>query len=205
MFNWCCLSLNNAAELTFSQISTYTFVVNLIFFNSIAISKRLRVNEKINASKVRLIDDKGEQLGVKTLEEALSLAREKSLDLAEVAPNADPPVCKIIDYGKYQYHQKKVEQKHRKQQKQTEVKGVRIGFRTNEHDIEVKARMATRFLKARNMVKVTLVFKGREAQHSDLAVEKLLHFADVLKEIATVEARPKRQGNTLFMLLAPIK
>lgn len=133
------------------------------------------------------------------------MAQEKSLDLAEVAPNADPPVCKILDYGKYQYHQKKVEQKHRRQQKQTEVKGVRVGFRTNEHDIETKARQARRFLKQRNMVKVTLVFRGREAQHMDLAKDKLRHFASVLEDIATIEAEPKRQGNTLFMLLAPIK
>lgn len=154
---------------------------------------------------MRLIDDQGEQLGVKTLKEALDLAQEKSLDLAEVSPNADPPVCKIMDYGKYQYHQKKVEQKHRRQQKQTEVKGVRIGFRTGEHDIQVRVKQATRFLSARNAVKVTLVFRGREAQHINLAKQKLLDFAEKLEDIATIENPPKRQGNTLFMILSPIK
>ena len=154
---------------------------------------------------MRLIGDDGEQLGVKTLAEALQIAEEKSLDLAEVAPHADPPVCKIIDYGKYQYHQKKVEQKHRRQQKQTEVKCVRIGFRPNVHDLAVKEKQARRFLSARNMVKVTLVFRGREAQHFDLAKKKLLDFAVWLEDIATVETQPKKQGNTLFMMLAPIK
>jgi len=122
-----------------------------------------------------------------------------------VAPNADPPVCKIIDYGKYQYHQKKVEQKHRRQQKQTEVKGVRIGFRTGEHDIEVKAKKARKFLAGRNMVKITLVFRGREAQHFALAKAKLMQFAEVVSDVANIEQEPKKQGNTLFMLLAPIK
>jgi translation initiation factor IF-3 len=155
--------------------------------------------------KVRLVDDAGEQLGVKTIEEALALAQERGLDLAEVAPNVDPPVCKIIDYGKYQYHQKKVEQKHKKMQKQTEVKGVRIGFRTGEHDLEVKSKLARRFLADRHAVKITLVFRGREAQHSDLAKQKMLQMAEGLSDVASVETAPKMQGNTLFMLLNPLK
>ena len=138
-------------------------------------------------------------------EKALALAKEKDLDLAEVAPNANPPVCKIIDYGKYQYHQKKVETKHRKMQKKTEVKGVRMGFKTGEHDMQVKARQAEKFLKAGNAVKVSLIFRGREAAYKHLAIVKMNKFAEGLAEIAKVDTAPKKQGNTLLMILTPIK
>lgn len=140
-----------------------------------------------------------------SIEKALSLAQEAGLDLAEVAPNVNPPVCKILDYGKYQYHQKKVETKHRRMQKKTEVKGVRLGFKTGEHDLKVKADQAKRFLAAGNSVKVALIFRGREAAYKDLARGKMLKFAEWLKEAATVEQEPKKQGNTLIMILTPIK
>ena len=139
------------------------------------------------------------------LEKALSLAKEKDLDLAEVAPNANPPVCKILDYGKHQYHQKKVEKKHRKMQKKTEVKGVRMGFKTGEHDMQVKARQARKFLEAGNAVKVSLIFRGREAAYKHLAIDKMTKFAEGLAEIAKVDTAPKKQGNTLLMILTPIK
>ena len=138
-------------------------------------------------------------------EKALTLAKEKDLDLAEVAPNANPPVCKIIDYGKYQYHQKKVETKHRKMQKKTEVKGVRMGFKTGEHDMQVKARQAKKFLEAGNAVKVSLIFRGREAAYKHLAIAKMNKFAEGLLEVAKVDTAPKKQGNTLLMILTPIK
>ena len=139
------------------------------------------------------------------IEKALALAKEKNLDLAEVAPNANPPVCKIIDYGKYQYHQKKVETKHRKMQKKTEVKGVRMGFKTGEHDMQVKARQAMKFLKAGNAVKVSLIFRGREAAYKHLAIEKMEKFAEGLSEVGKIDTPPKKQGNTLLMILTPIK
>ena len=138
-------------------------------------------------------------------EKALTLAKEKDLDLAEVAPNANPPVCKIIDYGKYQYHQKKVETKHRKMQKKTEVKGVRMGFKTGEHDIQVKAKQARKFLAAGNAVKVSLIFRGREAAYKHLAINKMNKFAEGLSDVAKVDTLPKKQGNTLLMILTPIK
>lgn len=137
------------------------------------------------------------------IEKALSLAREKNLDLAEVAPQINPPVCKILDYGKYQYHQKKVETKHRKMQKKTEVKGVRLGFKTGEHDLTVKQKQAKRFLEERNAVKVALIFKGREAAYADLAIDKMNKFAEGLQDISNLEAPPKKQGNTLIMILTP--
>ena len=139
------------------------------------------------------------------VEKALTLAKEKDLDLAEVAPNANPPVCKILDYGKHQYHQKKVETKHRKMQKKTEVKGVRMGFKTGEHDMQVKARQARKFLEAGNAVKVSLIFRGREAAYKHLAIEKMNKFAEGLLEVAKVDTHPKKQGNTLLMILTPIK
>lgn len=138
-----------------------------------------------------------------SLENALKLAQENEMDLAEVAPNVNPPVCKILDYGKYQYHQKKVETKHRKMQKKTEVKGVRMGFKTGDHDIQVKARQAEKFLKEGNSVKVSLIFKGREAVYRDLATQKMMKFAEILKDIGELESYPKKQGNTLLMIITP--
>lgn len=138
-------------------------------------------------------------------EKALALAAEKELDLAEVAPNVNPPVCKILDYGKYQYHQKKVETKHRKMQKKREVKGVRMGFKTGDHDVMVRAKQAKKFLEAGNSVKVTLIFRGREVIYKDLAIEKLMKFGKELEEFATIEQEPKKSGHTLNMILTPKK
>lgn len=138
-------------------------------------------------------------------EKAYAEAKSKDLDLVEVSPNANPPVCKIMDYGKYQYKQKKIDAKHKKMQKQTEVKGVRIGFRTDVHDIEVKKKQAIKFLKARNIVKVALTFKGRELAHVDLAVTKMKQFGEELSEYANIEEGPKRQGYNLIMILTPLK
>jgi len=137
--------------------------------------------------------------------DAIAKAKAKDTDLVEVSPNSKPPVCKLMDYGKYQYKQKKIEQKHKKMQKQSEVKGIRMGFRTDSHDIAVKKRQAEKFLKARNIVKVALIFRGRELAHINLAKEKLKRFAEELSEIATLEEGPKRQGNNLIMILTPIK
>jgi len=139
------------------------------------------------------------------IEDALAKAKEKDIDLVEVSPQTNPPVCKLMDYGKYRYKQKKIDQKHRKMQKQTEVKGIRMGFRTDSHDIDVKKRQAEKFLKARNMVKVALIFRGRELAHVDLAKAKLLKFAEDLSEVANIEEGPKKQGNNLIMILTPIK
>lgn len=139
------------------------------------------------------------------MQDALTKAKEKNLDLVEVSPNSNPPVCKIMDYGKHQYKQKKIDQRHRKMQKQSEVKGIRIGFRTEKHDLGVKKKQAEKFLKQRNMVKVSMMFRGREMAHMDMGREKLLQFAEDLNDIATIEEGPKRQGNNLILLLSPIK
>lgn len=133
------------------------------------------------------------------------MAKEKGLDLAEVAPNVNPPVCKILDFGKHLYHQKKVETRHRKMQKKTEVKGIRMGFKTGDHDLQVKARQAKKFLAGGNMVKVSLLFRGREAIYKDLAIEKMQKFSENLEDIAIIDTQPKKQGNTLIMILTPKK
>ena len=128
---------------------------------------------------------------------ALQMAKDLDLDLAEVAPKASPPVCKIMDYGKYLYHQDKVERKQKKSQKKTEVKGIRIGFKTGEHDLEVREKQARKFLEARNMVKVTLLFKGREIVYADMGREKMKKFAKRMSDIAEVEISPKsKSGKT---------
>lgn len=142
-------------------------------------------------------------MGIVSIESALALAEQKMLDLAEVAPNVRPPVCKIMDYGKYQYHQKKIETKHRKMQKKAEIKGIRLGFKTGDHDIETKIKQAKKFLEEGNAVKVALIFKGREAMYRNLAEDKMKKFYDGLKDICALEAPPKNQGNVLIMVLTP--
>ncbi len=152
-----------------------------------------------------MIGAEGEQFGIMAIEKALDIAKENSLDLAEVAPNAKPPVCKLMDYGKYQYQQKKIEAKHRKSQKKAAVKGVRMGFKTGDHDMETKMKQAQKFLEAGNMVKVSLIFRGREVIYKDLAKKKMMEFYESLKEIADLETPPKGQGHTLIMMLTPTK
>lgn len=152
-----------------------------------------------------MIGDEGEQLGIMSTDKALQMAKDKDLDLCEVSPNSKPPVCKVMDYGKHQYHQKKIDKKHKKMQKKTEVKGVRMGFKTGDHDMEVKAKQAKKFLGSGNNVKVSLIFRGREAMYKNLAREKMLKFQESLSEICSIETPPKGQGNTLIMILIPKK
>jgi translation initiation factor IF-3 len=139
------------------------------------------------------------------LSKAKAMAAEVGQDLVEVSPTAHPPVCKIMDYGKHLYKQKKQDQAQKKAQKQTEVKVIRIGIRTEEHDLNVKIKRAEKFLNARNLVKISLIFKGREAAHPELGYDKLKKFQESLEEIADVDTPPKRQGNNLMMILAPKK
>ena len=137
------------------------------------------------------------------LAEALQKARALELDLVEVAPNAKPPVCKIMDFGKFLYRQKKQEQKQKKTQKQGEVKGVRLSMRTGTHDLEVKAAKAKEFLKDRNLVKVALILRGRELSHIDLARDKMKVFAEMLADAGTIEELPKKQGHNIIMMINP--
>lgn len=139
------------------------------------------------------------------LGKAMQMAKDMELDLVEVAPKANPPVCKIIDYGKYLYHQGKLDRKQKQSQKKTEIKGIRIGFKTGDHDLDVRAKQARKFLEDRNIVKVTMLFKGREIVYVDMGVEKMKKFYEKLSDISAVELSPKRQAHTLTMILTPNK
>lgn len=139
------------------------------------------------------------------IDKARALAKEEGLDLVEVSPTVHPPVCKIMDYGKYLYRQKKLDQKHKAMQKSREVKGIRLSLRTDIHDLEVKLNKTREFLGEGNSVKFALIFRGREVTHYDLGLAKMLFLRDSLKEEAKVDQEPKKQGHTLIMILSPLK
>jgi len=167
------------------------------------ISKPLRVNERIRVKEVRVISPDGTQLGIMPVQEALQTAYSMGLDLVEVAPDAKPPVCRIIDYGKYRYEQSKKAREARKKQATIEIKEIKLRPKTDEHDFAFKARHAEEFLKDGDKVKVTMVFRGRELAHMDLGKGLLDKFANILKEVGVVEQPPKTEGRTMVMLLAP--
>ena len=170
---------------------------------SAAIRDRQRVNNRIRAREVLLIDEDGTRVGVVPLREALALAEERGLDLVEVAPNAVPPVCRILDYGKFRYEQTKKEREARKHQKQAELKEVRLKPKTDDHDLEIKAKQARKFLLAGDKVKFTVRFRGREMAHPDIGREMLEQIAEELRDVATVEQRPLMEGRALSLMLAP--
>lgn len=138
-----------------------------------------------------------------SIEKALALAKERESDLVEVAPKANPPVCKIMDFGKFLYKQKKHEQKQKKAQKQGEVKSIRLSMRIGDHDMAVKVAKAIEFLGNRNVVKVALTLKGREFTHMNLAFDKINQFAALIAEKGKLEEKPKKQGNNIIMVIAP--
>ncbi len=141
-------------------------------------------------------------MGIKSTSEALRYAEDKGLDLVEVAPLAKPPVCKVIDYGIYLYNLKK-QKKSQKKVKKTETKTTRLSIRTDKHDLEVKAKKARKFLEDRNMLKVVVIFKGREITHKELGVAKMDEFYKMIEDICEIEQDPKRQGYQLTMMLKP--
>lgn len=145
------------------------------------------------------------QGGIMGIDKARALAKDHGLDLLEVSPTVHPPVCRIMDYGKYLYRQRKQEQKHKASQKSREIKGIRLSLRTGQHDIEVKLNQCRRFLKDGNSLKFTLIFRGREATHYELGLEKMIHIKNELKEQTKVDQEPKKQGYNLIMILSPLK
>ncbi|WP_422029775.1 translation initiation factor IF-3 [Roseovarius sp.] len=162
-----------------------------------------RVNDKIRAPEIRLIGPEGENIGVVTPEKAMDLAYEAELDLVEISPNATPPVCKIMDYGKYKYEQQKRESEARKKQKVIEVKEVKFRPNTDTHDYDVKMRNVVKFLEHGDKVKVTLRFRGREMAHQDLGRELLHRVAGDVEGIGKVENMPKMEGRQMIMIIAP--
>jgi translation initiation factor IF-3 len=162
-----------------------------------------RINERIRAREVRLIDENNENVGVVPLKEALQRAADHDLDLVEVAPNADPPVCKIMDFGKFLYERAKKDREARKQQKQIEVKEIRLRPKTDDHHRSFKVRDARRWLEEGMKVKVRIRFRGREITYPEIARDMLVEIADELKDIAVVEQTPNMEGRTMLMVLSP--
>lgn len=164
-----------------------------------------QINERIRYPKIRAIDTDGTQLGIIEPQEALQIAEEKDLDLVLVSDKADPPVCRIMDYGKYKFEQEKKAREARKKQHSADVKEVKMRYKIEEHDYQVRLNQAQRFLKAGDKVKATIMFRGREIQHADLAERLLKRLADDLDEHAEVQQAPKREGRNMMMMLAPKK
>ncbi|MCU0725722.1 MAG: translation initiation factor IF-3 [Planctomycetes bacterium] len=159
------------------------------------------MNERIRVPEVRLIGDDGEQIGVIQTDLARERARESGLDLVEVAPNARPPVCRLMDYGKFKYEQRKKQQKAREKQHRIRIKGIRLRPKTDDHDFQVKVRQARSFLEEGNKVQVTLLFRGREMSHMDLGRDVLMRFAAELADLSSVERAPKLEGRRMTLLL----
>src|SRR5690625_860237 len=165
----------------------------------------MNVNGKIRAKEVRLIDANGDQLGVKSRSEALEIAQTRNLDLVLVAPNAKPPVCRVMDYGKYRFEQQKKEKEARKKQKVINVKEVRFTPGIGDHDFETKLKNARKFIDKGDKVKAAVRFRGRAITHKDLGREVLNRLSVEVKDIATVESKPKMEGRNMFMMIAPSK
>ena len=163
----------------------------------------MRINEEIRAREVRVITADGERLGVMSGRAAQQLAVERHLDLVEIAPTAKPPVCKIMDYGKFRYEQQKREKEARKKQKTFDIKEVKLRPGIEDHDFNVKYKNAVRFLEDGDKVKVTIMFRGRELSHPELGEVLLNRMAQQLKEIAVVERVPKLEGKNMIMIVAP--
>ncbi len=165
----------------------------------------IRINEKIRAREVRVIDDNGEQLGIMAPFDALKIARERSLDLVEISPNAVPPVCRIQDYGKYLYEKDKSERAARKKQKVIVIKEVKFSVTVDEHDYQTKKNQAVRFLGEGDKVKASLRFRGRQMAHRDLGYKIINRLIMDIGQIGVVEFMPRMEGTTLHAILAPSK
>jgi translation initiation factor IF-3 len=165
----------------------------------------VRINDRIRAREVRVIDEDGTQLGIMTPQQALTIAEEKSLDLVEIAATATPPVCRIMNSGKYFYQQAKRESEARKHQRHISVKELKFRPKIDEHDFQFKRRNAERFLLEGNKVKSTVIFRGREMVHSEIGHRILTRLANELTEVALVEVAPRQEGMTMVQILAPKK
>ncbi|CAM3138763.1 translation initiation factor IF-3 [Sporolactobacillus spathodeae] len=174
-----------------------------LFWRWLNISKDMVVNEGIRASQVRLIGQNGEQMGIKSKSEALGLAQNVNLDLVMVAPGAKPPVCRIMDYGKFRFEQQKKEREARKNQKVISLKEIRLSPSIEDHDFNTKMRNARKFLEKGDKVKASVRFRGRAITHSNLGRDVLEKLAEECADISTIEARPKMEGRSMFLVLAP--
>jgi len=163
------------------------------------------INENIRFPEIRLIGSDGAQLGIVSPRDAMKMAEEKELDLVLVSDKANPPVCRIMDYGKYKFEQEKRAREARKRQHNAEVKEVKMRYKIDQHDYNVRVKNAQRFLKSGDKVKATVMFRGREIQHSDLARDLLMRMAGDLEDVAEIQQAPKQEGRNMMMLLTPKK
>lgn len=161
------------------------------------------INEEIRDREVRLIDQDGAQLGVMLTRQALEMAEERQLDLVKIAPQARPPVCKLMDYGKYRFEQSKREREIRKNQKIITIKEVRLSATIEDHDVDVKYKNAVKFLQDGNKLKVTIRFRGRQITHSEIGAQVMKDFAERISEYGVVERRPLLEGRNMIMIVAP--
>jgi translation initiation factor IF-3 len=169
----------------------------------VAIKKFIRINDKIRVPQVRLIGPDGNQLGIVSVQRAQELANQDELDLVEVAPNANPPVCRIIDFSKFKYDQEKKEREAKKHQRQGKLKEIRLKPNIDEHDYETKVKQAISFLKKKDKVKINLFFRGRQMEHQDLGRKVLDKFIIDTQNDGTLEREPAMEGRILSMVLAP--
>lgn len=165
-------------------------------------TKELQLNEDIRDKEVRVVTDDGEQLGIMNTSDALKIAVQKNLDLVKIAPQAKPPVCKIMDYGKYRFEQQKREKEARKNQRIIDVKEIQLSLNIDTHDLETKVNHAKKFLQAGNKVKVSIRFRGREMAHPDRGIEIMEKFASYLTDVGVVEKPAKMESRTMLMFLA---
>ncbi|WP_249314607.1 translation initiation factor IF-3 [Gehongia tenuis] len=161
------------------------------------------INDEIREPQVRVIDQNGEQLGILPTRQALQMAEERELDLVKIAPQAKPPVCKMMDYGKYRFEMAKKDKEARKRQKVISIKEVRLSATIGEHDVEVKVKNAVKFLKDGDKVKVTIRFRGRQISHSQIGLEVMKDFFERVKDVANMERQPKVEGRSMVMILSP--
>ena len=162
-----------------------------------------RINEEIGVMRVRLVDERGNMVGIVPRTEALTMAADAGLDLVEIAPNADPPVCKILDFGKFKYEEQKKKNEARKKQKIIEVKEIKLRPSIDDHDYEVKMRSMNKFIEEGDKVKVTMRFRGRELAHQELGMNVLMRVREDLDGIAKVEQMPRMEGRQMTMVVAP--
>ncbi len=167
--------------------------------------RRQKINHEIRAKEVRVVEADGKMIGIMTLSSALKKALEQELDLVEIAPKANPPVCKIIDYGKFAYEQQKREKAQRKQQQQQQMKEIRFKWRTQTHDFNFKVRHAKDFLEAGNKVKGSVMFRGREITHKEIGKELLKKFVEDLADVSKVDSPIRAEGRSITVVLAPAK
>lgn len=185
------------------RFSCRFFVACINFLEVFSISKEMMINEEIRDSEVRVIDSDGSQLGIMSVNDAMDAANKKNLDLVKISPNANPPVCKIMDYGKYRFELAKKEKENRKNQKVVNLKEVRLSPSIDNHDFETKLKNACKFLKNGDKVKVSVRFRGREIHHASIGEEILERFAKGAEEFGTVDKKAKLEGKNMAITISP--